>query len=194
MAGFEMRRIKELPGLLKPVLFIVLLVYLILMAASYYGPGWWIWFTLIVQFVTIILINLMVLCGLDSVVLKQRTWAVFEMIYSGIFAILNIANTVVQITLLIKHHSSLFGVGALFCFGLVLLCGLDCLMMFRIWRQDAISSQSPGPGVRPGDPGNMNPGLGGAPGAYPAASTPTVNTSYPPAIPPGATFHSTTTQ
>uniref|UniRef100_A0A0M3HQ97 MARVEL domain-containing protein n=1 Tax=Ascaris lumbricoides TaxID=6252 RepID=A0A0M3HQ97_ASCLU len=193
MAGFDIDSMKTLPGLLKPILFVILLIYLILMAASYYGPGWWIWFTLILQFVFVILINLLTLFGLETVLTTRRKWSIFEIIYSGIFAVLSIANTIVQITLLIRHHSSLFGVAALICFGLVLLYGLNCMMMFKIWRQDGISSQAPGPGVRPGNTGNMHPGLGSAPAAFPGAVPPTSNISYPPAIPPGATFPSNTT-
>ncbi|VDK47803.1 unnamed protein product [Anisakis simplex] len=132
MAGFELSRIKELPDLLKPLLF--------------------------------------------------------EMVTSAIFVIFNIVNVIVLLVKLISYHYSLFGVGALLCFGMTLLFGFNWMMMFKMWRDNEISSQTPGPGLRPGDTGSMNPGLGSAPGAFPAASTPSTNSSYPPAVPPGATF------
>uniref|UniRef100_A0A7E4VRM6 MARVEL domain-containing protein n=1 Tax=Panagrellus redivivus TaxID=6233 RepID=A0A7E4VRM6_PANRE len=157
-----------LPNALKPALFLLVILTMILGGASSpekghsFSGGWFFWLNTIVQLIFLIVvigfflleIERLMTCGRDS-------WPIAEMVYSGVFFVCNIVNIFITAN---WHGVSTNGTpvaAALASFALAILYALGGVMMYRIWRGivKAGVTQNPTGSTQPGNIQGMHPGI-----------------------------------
>uniref|UniRef100_A0A8R1E2T5 MARVEL domain-containing protein n=1 Tax=Caenorhabditis japonica TaxID=281687 RepID=A0A8R1E2T5_CAEJA len=133
---------KQMPGMLKPLLLVLTLLQIIFMASpGLRGWGWFICLTSILEFITAI--GVFAAVFFDLLFTKSSQWTLIELAYSAVFCVCSALNTIYYFCNIFYHFNFWFLLATVASVLIVLAYGLQTLVAWTD-RTGTVSSSGTG--------------------------------------------------